>query len=99
MTDHDTAYAEGFDAAVREIAAGTASHDQAKERGLYSESQDARIEWDRGYAHAVCAYRLGHDVASMSKHGLRAVSTLDEAYVVQKLLDGTWGETRPDPRK
>lgn len=98
--DIDGVYIDGHTTAAAEIAAGTTSHDGAKERGLHPRDQDARIAWDCGYEDAVCAYRLGEDPATLAADGLYDVSTMSVAHVIEKLLDGTWGlPTRPDPRK
>lgn len=93
-------YAEGFQVAAREIAEGRASLAQAKERDLYPDNQAHRIEWDRGYAHAVCAYRLGHDVQGMARFEMYGASLQDEAATITALLDGKWElEMRADPRR
>lgn len=91
---------DGFICAATEIAAGTASFVMAKQRGLYPESQDARIAWDRGYDNAICAYRLGHDLDNMAKAGFAGEpSTSTAAHTILLLLDGQWPLTiRPDPR-
>jgi hypothetical protein len=58
------------------------------------------MEWDRGYADCVCAYRLGHDVQDMIASELFGPSLLETHAVVDGLLDGTWDRTtRADPRK
>jgi len=95
----EKAYQHGYVTAAREIAEGTANFTQAKQRGRYRDSQDMRIEWDRGYADAVCAHRLGHNLEDMLKMKFYAPSTQTMASVVGQLLDGTWRDTRPDPRK
>jgi len=95
----DKFFIEGYKTAAKEIKDGNASFVQCKQRGLYLDGQDSRIEWDRGYEHCVCAYRLGYDVDSMIKHDFMAMSALDEANVVIRLLDNAWGPTKLDPRK
>jgi hypothetical protein len=97
----DEAQEAGFRCAAKEIAEGTADHEQAKERGLYRDNQNLRIAWDVGYADAICAYRLGHDVAAMIEIGFWSCPSLcSSAHVITALLDGTWiGPTRPDPRR
>ena len=98
--DIDGVYIDGHTTAAAEIAAGTTSHDGAKERGLHPRDQDARIAWDCGYEDAVCAYRLGEDPAELARAGIYGVSAWSAAKVISKLLDGSWGlPTRADPRK
>lgn len=93
------AYVEGFKTAALEISRETTSYLQAKERDLYPESQDARIEWDRGYEDAICAYRLGHNLRDMMKAGIYALSTVEMHAVVGALLDKDWDlERKSDPR-
>lgn len=91
----------GFKVAAEEILAGAASDVQAKERDLYPDDQDARIEWDRGYDAACCAHRLGHDVPELARVGLYEPSTHTLACVVDELLDDPVrrARCRPDPRR
>lgn len=93
-----TSYQIGFMVAWAEIDARIASYVEAKERGLYRGDQDSRLEWDRGYADAVCAYRLGHDVRAMVEAEFFGPSLTSTADLVGRLLDGTWPEFREDPR-
>ena len=91
-------YIDGFTIAASEIVEATANFMQAKQRGLYPGSQDDREEWDRGYDDAVCAHRLGHDVADMVKSEFYAPALFTLSRVVQELLAGTNTRVRPDPR-
>lgn len=92
------AYINGFTIAASEIVEATANFIQAKQRGLYPGSQDDREEWDRGYDDAICAHRLGHDVADMVKSEFYAPALFTLSRVVQELLAGTNTRVRPDPR-
>ncbi len=93
------AYETGYRVAWLEIEGGVASSVQASERGLFPGDEKARIEWDRGYLDCVCAYRLGHSVEEMIRHGFFEPSASELAVVVMALLDGTWRrKIRPDPR-
>ena len=90
----------GYWCAAEEIASGCASWSTAWERGLYRDNQDHRIEWDRGYEDACCAYRLGHDPAVLAREGLYGPGILSKAAVVADLLDSpeSRATTRADPR-
>ncbi len=96
---YTAAYAVGYETAAKEIREGYADRVQAKQRDLYTNSQDERIEWDRGYDAAVCAYRLGHDIDDMVRAGLYEPSLFAMPAVVDELLAGTNKRVRPDPRK
>lgn len=89
-----TPYDEGFDEAVSHIANNCAYYAIS-----HLKDQDERIEWERGYEHCIVAYRLGHDVSAMSSANLRGPSLMDAGHVIERLLNGTWGKTLPDPRK
>ncbi len=93
------AYCAGWCNAHEEIAAGTASHKQAKERDIYPGDQLCRIEWDVGYQDCVTAYILGHDIDAMAKAELFGPSLLAFHAVAQTLLAGAWDGARPDPRE
>jgi hypothetical protein len=90
------AFTEGFQVAVVEIKSGCCPArdcSQAKERGLYPESQDARIDWDRGYDEAIACYRMRFSLQSleiMDGIPITTAAALDEFGDKSLLL--------PDPR-
>jgi len=90
-------YNDGFDTAAREIAAGAATSTQARERGLFI-SQSDRVEWDRGYADAVCAHRLGHNLDDMIGADMRGPSILEMHAIIDEIASGK-RSIRPDPRQ
>ncbi len=92
-------YVIGYETAAKEIREGYADRTQAIDRDLYPQSQDERIEWDRGYDAAVCAYRLGHDLDAMVHGGIYEPSLIAMPAVVDELLAGTNKRVRPDPRR
>jgi len=94
------AHAMGYTIAAEEILAGTASFVQAKERGLFPNDQDARVEWDRGYEAAICAYRLGYNARLLAEWDVYDVGLETSASIILQLLDRSWPRaTRQDPRR
>lgn len=96
---HD-AFSEGYHAASVEIEESRANYEQAKERGLYPNNQEARTDWDRGYDEACACFRLGRNPSEILKmFGPCASPSHTTAALVSAILDGTWHlSTRSDPR-
>lgn len=97
-TTERTPYDEGFDAAVAELGSGQFGPEGAKERDLYPDSQDDRVEWEQGYDAAICAWRLGHDPADMARLHYRTPSILSTPMLVDHIARGLI-RIKPDPRR
>lgn len=96
-TDEQAAHRDGYETAAREIETGSASRMSAKERGLFPDDQESRIEWDRGYDAACAAFRLGNDPAEL----LRTIGPVELPLTICGILDeiGAGLVLRPDPRR
>jgi hypothetical protein len=91
------AYEAGYRVAADEITQGIACHVYAKERGLYPGDQDQRVAWSRGYDAAICAHRLGLNVAELVRGGMLPESLVTPHGILEQLDAGK--TIRPDPRQ